>query len=117
MHSKWLFLAFLLCFFSLATGFAYAQCADWSVSTAQPTESYGGLSSSSISVTNDGPSCITVVFTESGSNPPPPHEFTIPADGEPHIITPGGPLGTTITSVKIKICSGPDQKADGHITF
>ena len=115
MQAKWLFFPLLLLALVLTSNSAAAQSgADWAVSTAQPTESYQGLTSTSITVTNDGPHCITVTWIESDDQSS--HEYTIPADGAEHNL-PVKHSGNTIRDVTIKICSGSGKCASGHIEF
>ncbi len=118
MHSKWLFLSFLLLTFLATASSVTAQTgSDWNVNTVvegQSTTSYTGLHSTSITVTNNGPDCITITVKESG-NAPPAHDYEIPADGLPHTIPVSGP--GEIISVEIRICPGIDKSASGRITF
>ncbi len=120
MHSKWLFLSFLLLAFLVTSGLAAAQTTTWDVSTAEPAEEISNLSSTSITITNDGPDCITIVWYESNGHKS--HEYTIPADSEPHVLTPetvdpATNLPYPIEKVEIKICSGTMKDAKGTISF
>jgi len=72
------------------------------------------MTSSGLSVTNDGRDCITIFWKESSGDES--HEYTVPADGEPHLFPPEH-SGSTIIEVTIKICPGIDKKASGSISF